>query len=355
MRAYLILLLLLCCPQVSAWAGEASETVAVERPKATNSTEVAPPQAEGSAVGATPPPVTLEVVGGDKPDDKQLGLRHLMTYEPLERTDPSKQEWIPDKVFFLSMYSGSGGYGGDAVIDTNVGFGVVRGASGTQRGNSERLFEIACYEAAGDNCSPEAIIVYDITGTESYLRTPRSETPRLNLTNLLYQRVSTTPVFQTKNGAIPAEKPVLIMPGGLSNKNIRITYVKPTDWDGSLLSLTFPLGEGKEYSALRLITSAGHVDDKFVDIWSTILSASPRWPDTFFVDVFSTTWWPDWYTGPESPFRDDRAFGDPIIIYEAKALRRGRWVNILPRLVNTPLVQLPVHSKSGPLPVREEW
>ena len=351
-RIWLVLMLLLCCPQASAWAGEAGEISAAERPKAINSTEAAPPQAEGRAIEAAPPPAALEVVGGDKLTDKQLGLRHLMTYEPLEKKTSDYDQSMPDKIFFLTM-EGFTTYGADAVIETNAGFGVFRGEIGTSSATMSNFAEITCYKDYGDDCSPEAIVVYGITGTDSDY-TPRIGRRRVDLMNLVYQRVGTPVVIQSKNGAMPQKKPALTVAGSASSKEIQIAYFMRTGGPLCLLSLTFPLGEGKEYSAVRLITSAGYADMEFAKMGGTILRHDPRRPDILLVEVTSTDWRPDWYTGRES-IEDDRDPGDPIIIYEAKALRRGRWENILPRLVHRPLVQLPIHSKSGPLLEKEDF
>ena len=352
MRAWLVLMVLLCCPQVSAWAGESGDAGAMGDNAAPvvlpAASAVASQRAEGDA-GFTAPL-------GDPTNT--IGIKHLWTFEhPLKeayvRRDVYPASFLePDKVFLLQLINLEGA-GYDAILETNVGIGFMRGALGNSTAMTYRYIEVPCYKSAGDDCSPKAIVVYKASTSYRLSLGSRSEAIREDILHRLRERPSRDALFaDAKETFFPMYASTLSKAGAASRRNIHIAY-EDTWWWGDIAQITFPPGEGKEYSAFRLFTSAGYVHED-----SETLPVDPRMPDTFRVMIEQSVSWPRWHPNYSSPIPlPDKGFGSPreggplIIIYEAKALRRGRWENILPRLVNDPIVRLPIHTLGGPLPL----
>ena len=391
-RAWLVLMVLLCCPQVGARAGEsegdgvvgigtvvkltrlpglllqaiwAEETNKLERPEGANASAVTLPTAQavteqqpegnaGSSASAdgqsTGPaaPVNSDTHGFYN----AISIKHLWTFE-----HPLKEAYVtgfqePDKVFLLELINGWGA-GCDIILETNVGIGVMRDELGSSTAMTYRYVEVPCYKRAGDDCSPQAIVVYKASTSYRLNRGPRSEAIRENILHRLEERASPEVLFSDKKEVLFPMPAATSSPktGATSRRNVHIAYEDSWRY-GDIVQITFPPGQGKEYSAIRLFTSSGYAGEK-----SDQLPVDPRMPDTFRVMIARSDYWPEWHPNHSSPiplpdkgFGSQRGEGPRVIIYEAKALRRGRWENILPRLVNDPIVRLPVHTLDGPLP-----
>ena len=347
MRAWLVLMLLLCCPQVSAWAGESGDAGAMGDNAAPvvlpAASAVASQRAEGDA-GFTAP-VVVDAVSADD----VIGIRHLWTFE-----HPLKEAYVtgfqePDKIFLLEL-SNIDGAGSDIILETNVGIGVMRGVLGISTSMSNRYVEVACYKKHRDDCSAQAIVIYKASTSYLPFGNKKGENVRENILPKLMERPCLDVLFSDEKGTpFPMYSDISPNSRATPRRDIHIAYEETLN-SSYLVQITFPPGGGKEYSAIRLITSTGYASEGFS------LPVDPRMPDTFRVEIAFSYSWPKWYSksasGPPLPngklgsLRQD----GPPIIYEAKALRRGRWENILPRLINDPIVRLPIHTLAGPLP-----
>ena len=324
---------------------EAATPGTVEETPAPSGLETSPAVVAPDASPAPPVDAAGEdVVPVVKDDDDDIYVQHTRTYDlPQNENKPD----LPQRIFVLSLKVYGGWPADDMVLHTNAGIGVMRAGLNSTMANHDADIEIACHRRAGDDCNPEAIIIY---GATSFARLG-NEPPRKirDILPRLRQKPDPPRPFEIEEGRLPRAGARTSERRNAAS-DIRVCYESFIDTRGSLflIRLTFPPGTRKRYSGFQLGTSVGY------NIFPDDVMEDPRMPDSVVLRLQLPYEKWEFFPEPGAPAYvppDAARLGRKgVFINEAYVFQGKKKINILQQLVQDSFTPLSIRTTAGPLP-----